>query len=70
MIFQDPFDSLNPQKRVGKLVVEPLEIHKVGTAVERERHVLETLARVRLLPAERFINKYSYELSGGERQRA
>ena len=69
MVFQDPFDSLNPQKRVGKLVVEPLEIHKVGTEAERQRRVLEALERVRLIPADRFVSKYPFELSGGERQR-
>jgi len=69
MVFQDPFDSLNPQKRVGKLVAEPLEIHKVGTASERHERVLESLARVHLIPAEAFVKKYPYELSGGERQR-
>ena len=69
MVFQDPFDSLNPQKRVGKLVVEPLEIHKVGTESDRHRRVMESLERVRLVPADRFVSKYPFELSGGERQR-
>ncbi len=69
MVFQDPFDSLNPQKRVGKLVAEPLEIHKVGTEAGRRRRVMETLELVRLIPADRFISKYPFELSGGERQR-
>lgn len=69
MVFQDPFDSLNPQKRVGKLVAEPLEIHKVGTDAERRRRVMEALERVRLVPADRFVEKYPFELSGGERQR-
>ena len=69
MVFQDPFDSLNPQKRVGKLVAEPLEIHKVGTDAERRRRVAEALERVRLIPADGFISKYPFELSGGERQR-
>ena len=69
MVFQDPFDSLNPQKRVGKLVAEPLEIHKVGTDTERQRRVMDTLERVRLVPADGFVSKYPFELSGGERQR-
>ena len=69
MVFQDPFDSLNPQKRVGKLVSEPLEIHKMGTEADRQRRVMETLERVRLVPADRFVSKYPFELSGGERQR-
>lgn len=69
MVFQDPFDSLNPQKRVGKLVAEPLEIHKVGTDVERRHRVMEALERVRLIPADSFIDKYPFDLSGGERQR-
>ena len=69
MVFQDPFDSLNPQKRVGKLVAEPLEIHKVGTDAERRRRVMEALERVRLIPADGFIDKYPFDLSGGERQR-
>ena len=69
MVFQDPFDSLNPHKRVGKSVAEPLEIHKVGTESERRLRVMEALERVRLIPAGGFIDKYPFDLSGGERQR-
>ena len=69
LVFQDPFDSLNPQKRVGALMAEPLEIHKVGTKPQRRDRVLKMLERVRLMPAETFVTKYPHQLSGGERQR-
>ena len=69
MVFQDPFDSLNPRLRIRDAVSEPLRIHKVGTAAERRRAVLAMLERVQLLPAEFYAEKFPHELSGGERQR-
>ncbi|MDS0278440.1 ABC transporter ATP-binding protein [Halomicroarcula sp. S1AR25-4] len=68
IIFQDPFDSLNPRQTVRKLVGEPLTIHDYRTD-ERERAIVETLEKVGLTPAEKFLDQYPHELSGGQRQR-
>jgi peptide/nickel transport system ATP-binding protein len=68
IIFQDPFDSLNPRQTVRQLVGEPLDIHDYRTD-EREAAVIETLERVGLTPARTFLDQYPHELSGGQRQR-
>ncbi|WP_126663353.1 dipeptide ABC transporter ATP-binding protein [Haloterrigena salifodinae] len=68
IVFQDPFDSLNPRQTVRKLVGEPLTIHDYRTD-EKERAIVETLEKVGLTPAETFLDKYPHELSGGQRQR-
>jgi peptide/nickel transport system ATP-binding protein len=68
IVFQDPFDSLNPRQTVRKLVGEPLTIHDYRTN-EKEQAIIETLERVGLTPAEKFLDQYPHELSGGQRQR-
>ena len=68
IIFQDPFDSLNPRQTVRKLVGEPLTIHDYRTD-EHEQAIIETLEKVGLTPAEKFLDQYPHELSGGQRQR-
>ena len=67
MIFQDPYASLNPRKRVGFIVAEPLIVHDVGTDKERKRRVQELLEVVGL-NAEHY-NRFPHEFSGGQRQR-
>ncbi|MCC8102756.1 MAG: dipeptide ABC transporter ATP-binding protein [Clostridiales bacterium] len=67
MVFQDPYTSLNPRKRVGDILVEALTIHKIGTKAERIDIAMKTLEKVGLLP-EHFY-RYPHELSGGQRQR-
>ena len=67
MIFQDPFASLNPRKRVGQIVGEPLELHGVATGSEVKSRVQQLLERVGL-QAEHY-NRYPHEFSGGQRQR-
>ena len=67
MVFQDPGGSLNPRMRVGKLVAEPLEIHRMGDRSTRRDRVLETLKSVGL--TERDAERYPHEFSGGQRQR-
>jgi oligopeptide transport system ATP-binding protein len=67
MIFQDPFASLDPRMTVGGIVSEPLEIHNLGKAKEREEKVREMLRIVGLNPY--FANRYPHEFSGGQRQR-
>jgi len=67
MVFQDPYASLNPRKRVGSIVGEPLEVHGVGTDEERKRRVQELLEIVGLNPEH--YNRFPHEFSGGQRQR-
>lgn len=68
LIYQDPYESLNPRFRVSRTVAEPLEIHRVASA-DRPEQVRQVLERVGLAPAERFLERYPHELSGGQRQR-
>jgi oligopeptide/dipeptide ABC transporter ATP-binding protein len=67
MIFQDPFASLNARKRVGMIVAEPLEVHRVGSGSEIKRRVQELLEIVGLNPEH--YNRFPHEFSGGQRQR-
>jgi len=69
MVYQDPYDSINPRMTVLDVVNEPLEIHKLGTKKERKQKVIETLQMVKLEPAEEISKKYPHMLSGGQRQR-
>src|SRR4030042_954406 len=71
IIFQDPFESLNPRMTIYEVVVEPLEIHRIGKdEEERRKLVSEALEEVQLIPPEDFLFRYPHELSGGQRQRA
>jgi oligopeptide transport system ATP-binding protein len=67
MVFQDPYSSLNPRKRIGKTLEEPLIIHKIGTPKERTEIVMEILDTVGL-QLEHYY-RYPHEFSGGQRQR-
>jgi oligopeptide/dipeptide ABC transporter ATP-binding protein len=67
MVFQDPYASLNPRKRVGFIVAEALQIHKAGTEAEIKRRVQELLEIVGLNPEH--YNRFPHEFSGGQRQR-
>jgi oligopeptide/dipeptide ABC transporter ATP-binding protein len=67
MIFQDPYASLNPRKRVGFIIAEALEVHRLGTADENKRRVQELLEVVGLSPEH--YNRFPHEFSGGQRQR-
>jgi peptide/nickel transport system ATP-binding protein len=69
MIFQDPFESLNPVKRVGHHLARPLRIHRVVSADRVDARVVELLESVGLVPAEIVAAKYPHQLSGGQRQR-
>lgn len=69
LIFQDPYESLNPRFTVLRALEEPLLIHGVRDRSAREQKVFQTMERVKLLPVSSFINKFPHELSGGERQR-
>src|SRR3954466_3804239 len=67
MIFQDPYASLNPRKRVGFIIAEPLEVHGLGTEAEVKTRVQELLEVVGLNPEH--YNRFPHEFSGGQRQR-
>ena len=70
MIFQDPYESLNPRQTIYQIVVEPLEIHNLGlNAAEKEQRVRAALEDCGLAPAEHFWDRYPDGLSGGQRQR-
>jgi len=70
IIFQDPYESLNPRMTVLDLVSEPLEVNDlVENDAEKEEKVAEILESVRLTPPEDFMFRYPHELSGGQRQR-
>lgn len=69
VIFQDPYESLNPRYPIGRSVAEPLVIHGIGDAETRDAMAMEMLEDVGLKPAGQFIDKLPAELSGGERQR-
>ncbi len=69
MIFQDPYESLNPRFTVFRTVCEPLEIHGIGTRVEKEEKVQKALERAELRPPEQFFSMYPHQMSGGQRQR-
>jgi oligopeptide/dipeptide ABC transporter ATP-binding protein len=67
MVFQDPYASLNPRKRVGSIIGTPLRIHGLGDAKEIRARVQELLDLVGLSPEH--YNRYPHEFSGGQRQR-
>jgi len=69
MIFQDPYESLNPRMTIFDIIAEPLNIHNIGSLKEREEMVAEMLASVGLTPPETFMFRFPHELSGGQRQR-
>jgi peptide/nickel transport system ATP-binding protein len=67
MVFQDPYDSLDPRLRVGAILREPLEIQGIGTRREQMARVRELLDEVGLPPSS--MERYPHEFSGGQRQR-
>lgn len=67
MIFQDPYTSLNPRKKIGKILDEVLTIHGVKSAQERMNKTLEIMGKVGLRPEHYY--RYPHEFSGGQRQR-
>ncbi|HEY88795.1 MAG TPA: ABC transporter ATP-binding protein [Thermoflexia bacterium] len=69
MIFQDPYESMNPRLTIYDTVAEPLNVQGIGTITEREARITELLETVGLTPAASFLFRYPHELSGGQRQR-
>jgi oligopeptide/dipeptide ABC transporter ATP-binding protein len=67
MIFQDPYNSLNPRRRVGSIIGDPFAVHGVAQGPERKRRVQELMELVGLNPEH--YNRFPAEFSGGQRQR-
>ncbi len=67
VVFQDPFSSLNPKRRIGSILAAPLRIHGVGTPKQRQARVQELLEQVGLDPDH--YNRFPAQFSGGQRQR-
>ena len=70
LIFQDPYETLNPKQTIRDFVMEPLIVNGLGSdAADRERRVLGALEAAGLRPATDFAHRFPHELSGGQRQR-
>ncbi len=69
MVFQDPYQTLNPRFDIFDIVSEPLKIHGLATGEALQARVREALERAGLKPAETYWQRFPHELSGGQRQR-
>lgn len=70
MVFQDPYESLNPTQTIEEIVAEPLIVHKLEQNKKTRREVvISSLEDAGLKPAEIYLHRFPYELSGGQRQR-
>ena len=69
MVYQDPYDAINPRMKISDIISEPLEIHSIGNTKSRSQMVLDVLKEVKLEPADEIAKKYPHMLSGGQRQR-
>jgi len=69
IIFQDPYETLNPKQTIHDFVIEPLVVNGIGTTAEREAKVVDALEAAGLRPAGSFAGRFPHELSGGQRQR-
>lgn len=70
MIFQDPYESLNPTQSIEEIVNEPLVVHGLGAdKKERDERVKKAMEDSGLKPADVYLNRFPHELSGGQRQR-
>ena len=70
LIFQDPYETLNPKQTIREFVAEPLEVNGIGVGrADRDRQVMAALEAAGLRPAADFASRYPHELSGGQRQR-
>ena len=69
MIFQDPYESMNPRRTIYDIISEPLSVQSIGDVQDRVDRVTEILTLVGLTPAGAFLFRHPHELSGGQRQR-
>lgn len=69
MVFQDPYESLNPTQTIEEIVTEPLVVHGFADVSDRRERVVKAMEDAGLKPAEVYMSRYPHELSGGQRQR-
>ena len=70
MVFQDPYESLNPRMRVADIVAEPLRVHRITpSAADLRERTERALTAAGLTPVSAYLHRYPFELSGGQRQR-
>ena len=70
IVFQDPFESLNPRMIIKEIIAEPLRVQKVTKSeAELEERVKDILTKVELVPPDEYLFRFPHELSGGQRQR-
>jgi oligopeptide/dipeptide ABC transporter ATP-binding protein len=70
LVYQDPYESLDPRMRVRAILDEPLRVNRIGNGRrDRQRLAAEALSKVGLDPPELFLDRFPHELSGGQRQR-
>jgi oligopeptide/dipeptide ABC transporter ATP-binding protein len=69
LIFQDPYETINPKQTINDFVMEPLVVNRIGTRAERQKMAFAALEAAGLRPASDFAFRYPHELSGGQRQR-
>jgi peptide/nickel transport system ATP-binding protein len=69
MVFQDPYQTLNPRFTIQDIVGEPLKIHGLAKGAARRARVVQALERAGLKPADTYMDRFPHELSGGQRQR-
>jgi oligopeptide/dipeptide ABC transporter ATP-binding protein len=69
MVFQDPYESLNPRMTVREIVAEPLQVHRVASGTALRERVATAMEQAGLTPVDAYLDRYPFELSGGQRQR-
>ena len=70
LIFQNPFECIDPRETIERVLITPLRLHSIGAdETERRRMCIDALETAGLRPAEDFLSRYSHELSGGQLQR-
>lgn len=69
MVFQDPFDSLNPRKTIFQTLAQPLRIHNIVPPSQLRMETAQLLERAGLYPGQAFLDRYPHQFSGGQRQR-
>lgn len=69
MMFQNPYEAINPRFTIGRALAEPLLIHRIGTPDDQRERIIAALEQVHLAPAEAFVDAFPHQLSGGQLQR-
>jgi ABC-type glutathione transport system ATPase component len=69
LMVQNPYEAINPRFTIGRAIMEPLIIHRIGSGADRLDRVIAALTQVALRPAEAFLDKFPHQLSGGQLQR-